>query len=131
MSENENKDEFIQSVNKEVEKVAQSGECGEDVIESRREAIMEILNISAKNQRLYFIIRSIIMGLISASVTFSIVLYFSSINFLQTVILGIFLFIFSLITSRLLDREILLLSKKIVKYLERHKKLKKIILDNF
>ena len=131
MSENENKDEFIQSVNKEVEKVAQRGECGEDVVESRREAIMEILNISAKNQRLYFIIRSIIMGLISASVTFSIVLYFSSINFLQTVVLGIFLFIFSLITSRLLDREILLLSKKIVKYLERHKKLKKFILDNF
>ena len=46
-----------------------------------KKAVIKALLVSTWHQRLYFIVRSAIMGLISASVTFVFIVVFGSINF--------------------------------------------------
>jgi hypothetical protein len=97
----------------------------------KKNAMMELLDASVKTQRLYFVLRSIFMGLISAFITFTVILYLGTINFAQAIFLGIFVFTFSLMFSRLFDIQIVLISMKIIQFLEKHEKLKTIILRTF
>jgi Flp pilus assembly protein TadB len=96
--------------------------------EKRKKAMLGILAASVRTQRLYFVVRSAIMSLISALITFIIVGYFGSIGVVQVVFLGIFLFVASLVVSRLFDRQIVKLSKKIVSVLNRHKRARTFVL---
>ena len=97
----------------------------------RKNTIIELLKTSIKTQRLYFVLRSIFMGLISAVITFTVILYLGNINFTQAVFLGIFVFIFSLMFSRLFDNQIVSVSMKIIGFLEKHNRLKTVILKTF
>ncbi|MCJ7713480.1 hypothetical protein MUO66_03360, partial [Candidatus Bathyarchaeota archaeon] len=45
----------------------------------RKNTIIELLKTSIKTQRLYFVLRSIFMGLISAVITFTVILYLGNI----------------------------------------------------
>jgi hypothetical protein len=96
-----------------------------------KKAVIKALLLSTWLQRLYFIIRSFIMGLLSASVTFLFVLYFGSINFRLQVVLGTFTFVFSLAASRLLDVQIVKATKKVVAFLGNHKSLRNFVLNHF
>ena len=96
-----------------------------------KKAIIKALLQSTWQQRLYFIIRSFIMGIIGSVVTFSFVLYFGSINFRLQVILGSFTFVFSLAMSRLLDVQIVRATKQIVDFLGHHKSLRDFVLNHF
>ena len=92
---------------------------------------MEALLVSTWHTRLYFIIRSFIMGLFGASLTFLFVLMFHSITLTLEIPLGAFSFVFSLAASRLLDVQIVKTTKAIVDYLGAHKSLRNFILDHF
>jgi hypothetical protein len=97
----------------------------------RKNSVMELLSTSVRTQRLYFVLRSIFMGLISALITFAVILYLESINFAQAIFLGIFVFTFSLMFSRLFDNQIVSVSLKIIRFLEKHNRLRSVILRTF
>lgn len=80
---------------------------------------------------LYFIIRSWLMSNINAVLLLSIVFVLGSINFWQTIVIGVVLFIVSLAISRLFETQMEHATKKIMKYLDKHKKIKNLILKNF
>jgi hypothetical protein len=97
----------------------------------RKKAIIKALLVSTWQQRLYFIVRSFIMGLLSGLVTIIVILYFGSINFRLQVVSGMLTFVFSLAVSRLFDVQIVKVTKKIVDVLRYHNSLRNFILDHF
>jgi ABC-type transport system involved in cytochrome bd biosynthesis fused ATPase/permease subunit len=127
------KDELIQAMQEELESAlteekrdaANAEGSVVDVAaerERRKKAMLRILAASVRTQRLYFVVRSTIMSLISALITFAIVGYLGSINMVAAVFLGIILFVASLVISRLFDKQIVKVSTKIVSVLSRHKR---------
>ena len=96
-----------------------------------KKAVVEALLVSTWHTRLYFIIRSFIMGLLSASFTLVFVLIFHAITLSLEIPLGFFSFIFSLAVSRLLDVQIVRATKTITNYLSDHKNLRNFILNHF
>jgi hypothetical protein len=96
-----------------------------------KKAVVEALLVSTWHTRLYFILRSFIMGLLSASLTFINVLIFHSITLTLEIPLGIFSFLFSLSVSRLFDVQIVRATRNIVDYLSSHRSLRNFILSHF
>jgi hypothetical protein len=96
-----------------------------------RKAVVEALVVSTWHTRLYFIIRSLIMGLFGAMLTLIFVLIFHSITLVLEIPLGIFSFVFTLALSRLLDVQIVRATKIIVDYLSGHRNLRNFILNHF
>lgn len=82
-------------------------------------------------QRLYFIIRASIVGLISAAVTFFFILSVGSINAITGIVLGISVFAFSLVITRLFDVQLTQATRKIVEILASHKGLRDFIMNHF
>ena len=135
------KDELIQSLREELETVITQEWCDavytranapkdpDPECNTRKQTVMQVLARSVRTQRLYFIIRSTIMSLISALITLIVVLYLGTLNVTQAVLLGIILFIFALVASRLFDKQIIQTIKKIIHQLNKHKKLRNFILN--
>jgi hypothetical protein len=96
-----------------------------------KKAVVEALLVSTWHTRLYFIIRSFIMGILSAAITFGFVLVFHSITLTLEVPLGIFSFVFSLAVSRLLDVQIVKATKILVDFLSSHRSLRNFVLNHF
>jgi len=96
-----------------------------------RKAVVKALLVSTWHTRLYFIIRSFIMGIIGSLLTLAFVLIFHSITLELEIPLGIFSFVFSLAFSRLLDVPIVKATKAVVDYLSRHEGLRNFILNYF
>lgn len=96
-----------------------------------RKAVVKALLVSTWHTRLYFIIRSFIMGIIGSLLTLTFVLIFHSITLTLEIPLGIFSFVFSLVISRLLDVPIVKATKAVVDYLACHKGLRNFILSYF
>ena len=96
-----------------------------------KQALVQALLLSVWHQRLYFIVRSFIMGILGASLTLVYLLIFHSINFILEIPLGIFSFVFTLATSRLLDVEIVKATRIIVDFLASHKSLRDFVLSHF
>jgi hypothetical protein len=96
-----------------------------------KKAVIRALLLSTWLQRLYFVIRSFIMGILSAALTFGFIFVFGSINLYLGIFLGVFSFVFSLVVSRLLDPQIVKATKKIVEFLSRHKALRNFVLNHF
>ncbi len=96
-----------------------------------KQALVKALLLSVWHQRLYFIVRSFIMGILGASLTLVFVLIFGSINLILEIPLGIFSFVFTLATSRLLDVQIVKATRIIVDLLANHKSLRDFVLSHF
>ena len=96
-----------------------------------KQALARALLLSVWHQRLYFIVRSFIMGLLGALLTLVFVLIFGSLNLVLEIPLGIFSFIFTQATSRLLDVQIVKASRIIVDFLANHKSLRDFVLGHF
>ena len=96
-----------------------------------RKAVVKALLVSTWHTRLYFIIRSFIMGIIGSLLTLTFVLIFHSITLALEIPLGIFSFVFSLVVSRLLDVPIVRATKAVVDYLANHEALRNFILSHF
>ena len=93
-----------------------------------RTAMTMVLWNSVQTQRLYFVVRSVIMSLISAVIYFTVVLYLGSINAVQAALVGVFVFIVALVVSRLFDKQIVAGSKKIIRYLNKYERIRAFVL---
>ena len=96
-----------------------------------KKAVVEALVVSTWHTRLYFIIRSTIMGLLGALLTLIFVLIFHQLTLILEIPLGIFSFLFTLTVSRLLDVQIVKTTKAITDYLVNHKSLRNFVLNHF
>jgi hypothetical protein len=96
-----------------------------------KRAVVKALLLTTWQSRLYFIIRSFIMGLFSTLILLVFVVIFNSITLALEIPLGILTFVISLAASRLLDVEIVRTTKAIVKFLANHSKLREFILNHF
>jgi len=96
---------------------------------NRKGAIMNVISSSVCMQRLYFIVRSSIMGIITGLLTYTIISIFLITNFFALVLLGLFTFAVSLLLSRLLDGPIITASNIILRYLDRYERLRSFILN--
>jgi hypothetical protein len=99
--------------------------------ELEKKAVIKVLLFSTWLQRLYFIIRSFLMGLLSAAVTYLIIGYLGSINVLGSIIVGSFAFVFSLAATRLFDTQITQATKRIVELMTSHKAIRDFIMKHF
>ncbi len=95
--------------------------------ESRKNVIMNVIANSINLERLYFIIRSSIMGLITGILTFSIISVLKITDFFQLIFLGLAIFIISLVASRVLDKSVVKICNKAIFYLRKHKRIKNFI----
>ena len=104
-------------------------------IEEEREIIKKdiakALLVSSWTQRIYFVVRSLIMTIIGAIITLSIFWQLKTINVIEDFTLGIFLYLISLVLSRLFDAEIVKISKNILEYVEDRDRLRNFIVNNF
>ena len=96
--------------------------------EKRKKTMKGIFDKSVRMQRLYFVVRSLFMGLIGAMLSFSVILYLGSIDIIDAIFLVIIVFIFSLLFSRLFDSQIISLCLKIIRLLNKNTRIRKIIL---
>ena len=102
-----------------------------DEHEMEKKAVIKVLLFSTWLQRLYFIIRSAIMGLLSGAVTFLLIFSVGSINALTGFVFGIFVFGLSLFITRLFDAQITQATKIIVEIMDSHRKTRDFIMKHF
>ena len=102
-----------------------------DEAEISKRAIIKVLLLSTWLQRLYFIVRSLVMSLIGVFVTTFFILYLGSIDFVKGFFIGIFVFVFGLVITRLFDMQVTRVTKTIVVYLAGHKKARDFIMNHF
>jgi hypothetical protein len=112
-----------------LQKIGDSKSGAENELEKR--AVIKVLLFSTWLQRLYFIIRSFLMGLVSAAVTYLIIWYLGSINVIGSIIIGTFAFVFSLAVTRLFDTQITQATKKIVELMTSHRAIRDFIMKHF
>ncbi len=96
-----------------------------------KKAVIKVLLFSTWLQRLYFVIRSFLMGIISAAVTYLIIGYLGSINVVESIIIGTFVFVFSLFVTRLFDTQITQATKKIVELMANRRTIRDFIMKHF
>ena len=125
----DDKDYLVRGIQKDFDKILfeELGNAHSQFARTRA-AMMDVLVDSVQTQRLYFVVRSVIMSLISALIYFLVVLYLCAIDAVQAAFLGVFVFIVALIVSRLLDKQIVNFSKKIVRYLVKYRRIRAFVL---
>jgi len=96
--------------------------------QQRKSVIMNIIANSVSLQRLYFIVRSSILGGITGLLTFIIISILRVTDFPILVLIGIVVFFVSLALSRIADKPIVKLSQKIVQLLKKHSRIRSVIL---
>jgi hypothetical protein len=118
-----------------VDRVSVTGVSNKINVEEERESIKKefakALLVSSQTQRLYFIVRSLIMTILGAIITLAIFWHLGTINVAEDFVLGISTYAICLVLSRLLDKRIVDISEKIIVYLGEHTKLRDFIVKNF
>ncbi|HTY75917.1 MAG TPA: hypothetical protein VMD05_10175 [Candidatus Nanoarchaeia archaeon] len=92
--------------------------------------VIKALLLASWLQRLYFIIRSLIMGILSAVIYLTAIIVLGSINFANGIVLGVFSFAFSLVVSRFFDKQIVRITKAVVTFLGKHQRLKDVVINH-
>ncbi len=100
-------------------------------LEVRREAVVRTLLAFTWTQRLYFIIRSALMGVMGAAVTGAVVIFVGEVNALQVAAISVVAFVVTLAITRLMDTLLTAAAKRIVATLNSHRRLRSLILDHF
>jgi len=116
----------------EVKRVYERECCGtpEDEAGQRKGVIGALLEARDRNA-LYFIVRALLLQLISSVVFLLALAFLVTINFIQAIFLGMFIFTVSLALSRLLDAQLHMATRMIIAYLESHEGLRSAILRYF
>jgi hypothetical protein len=120
---------YAKRVLQQIEGVKKHSSGAESEIEKR--AVIKVLLFSTWLQRLYFIIRSLLMGAIGAGTTFLFVWYVGLIDAIGMFVLGMFVFVFSLVITRLFDVQITKATKKIIELLASHRAVRNFIMNHF
>jgi hypothetical protein len=102
----------------------------EEERESIKKEFVKALQVSNQTQRLYFVVRSIIMSILGAIITLAIFWQLRTINVIEDFVLGISTYAVCLFLSRLFDKRIVNISKKIIVHLGEHTKLRDFIVKN-
>jgi hypothetical protein len=140
LSENilkELEDEFSRKISpmNNVDRVSTIGILDQINVGGERESIkkefVKALLISNQTQRLYFIVRSMMMTILGAIITLAIFWRLGTINVVEDFVLGISTYAICLVLSRLFDKRIAHVSKKIIVHLGEHTKLRDFIVKNF
>ena len=122
-------DALIQAMQKDLDSLlVEETHEAESQFSKTRTAMTMVLWNSVQTQRLYFVVRSVIMSLISALIYFTVVLYLGSIDAIQAALVGVFVFIVALVVSRLFDKQIVAGSKKIIRYLNKYERIRAFVL---
>lgn len=125
----DDRDYLILAMQKDLDRILHEESCRDkSQFEETRKAVTTVLWESVQTQRLYFVVRSILMSLISALIYFVAVLYFGTINAVQAALIGIVVFIVALVVSRLFDKQIVKASKKTVNYLNKYERIRAFVL---
>ena len=95
-----------------------------------KRAVIKALLLSTWMQRLYFIIRAAIMSILAMVVTFFYISFFGEIGVVLAVVMGVLIFIVGLIVTRLVDGQIVRITKIIVRRLSKHKALRDFIMNH-
>lgn len=85
----------------------------------------------SQEERLYFIVRSYLMGCVGGIIFPLIVFLLGKINWVQSIIVGGFVYIASLAISRVFEKQIDKITQKILVHLNKHRKIKNFILKYF
>jgi hypothetical protein len=99
--------------------------------EIEKRAVIKVLLFSTWVQKLYFIIRSFLMGEIGAGVTFLFIWYLGKIDAIEMFEFGIFVFVLTLVITRLFDTQITKATKKIVELMANHRTIRDFIMNHF
>ena len=99
--------------------------------EAKKEAVVRALLAYTWTQKLYFIIRSALMGIMGAGVTAAMVYLLGKADAIQVAVIGVISFIVTLAITRLFDAPVTRRSKKIVLRLSHNRRLLAIILRHF
>ncbi len=110
----------------EIEHVSAGSVCT-----TEKKAVIKALLLSTWLQRLYFIIRASLMSLFGTLITFFYIMYFETINIYQGILLGIIIFIVTLFITRMFDRQIIKITKTIVRWLAKHQDIRDFIMNHF
>ena len=118
-----------------VDKVSATGILCQTKAEGERESIKKdiakALLVSNQTQRLYFVVRSMMMTILGAIITLAIFWQLRTINVTEDFVLGISTYAICLVLSRLFDKRIVNISQKMIVYLGGHTKLRDFIVRNF
>jgi len=122
-------DQLIRVMQKDLDRIlAEETGNSNSHLQETRGAMKVFLAESVRTQRLYFVVRSVLMSLISALIYFIVVLYMGEIDAIQAAFLGVFVFVVALVVSRLFDKQIVIASKKIIRFLNKHERLRTFVL---
>jgi len=99
--------------------------------EAKKEAVVRALLAYTWTQKLYFIIRSALMGFMGAGVTAAIVYLLGKADAIQVAVIGVVSFIVTLAITRLFDAPVTRRSKQIVLRLSHHRRVLALILSHF
>ena len=119
---------YAKRVLQQIGSVKRSSETESDI---EKRAVIKVLLFSTWLQRLHFIIRSILMGVIGAVITFLFVGYVGLIDAIGMFVLGMFVFVCSLVITRLFDLQITQATKKIIELLASHRAVRNFIMNHF
>ena len=108
----------------------QTASLGEKTDVERR-VIIKALLYSTRLQRLYFIVRSSIMGLIGTAITFAVTALLGTINVYEVMALGILSFVLSLVISRFFDPQVVRFTRSIIGHLANHQGIRDFIMAHF
>jgi len=122
-------DHLIRAMQKDLDRILaeESVDAGSQSAGTRG-AMTAVIAESVRTQRLYFVVRSMLMSLISALIYFLVVLYLGAIDAVQAAFLGVFVFVAALVVSRLFDKQIVAASKKIISFLNKYKRVRTFVL---
>jgi len=96
-----------------------------------KEAVVKALLQTTWLERLYFIIRSFLMGRLGGLILIAIVWYIGVIDVYGMIFWDIFLFVITLVITRLFDVQIVKATKKIVARLSHHRSTRDFIMKYF
>ena len=88
-------------------------------------------NLKTENDRLYFIIKSWVMSEIGGRLFLASVMILGSVNFIQSLVIGMIIFVGSLIISRFFDSVIDKVVVKTLNFLNKRNRVKGFILKYF
>jgi hypothetical protein len=96
-----------------------------------KRAVIKVLLFSTWLHRLYFIIRSFLMGEIGGGITFIFIWYLHSVDAVTMFIIGIPVFALTLVITRLFDGQITQATRKIVELMASHRTFRDFIMNHF
>lgn len=115
---------YTEKITQEIDDASAKANCQDE-----KKTLIEVMLLSTRLHRLYFIVRSSIMGLVSVAFTLLFVSYFGTIDAYLALFMGVFVFIASLALTRLLEAQIIKATKSIISLLGRHKKVGDFIMN--